>query len=162
MTEQTAVFDWAYWLSITSSAATIAALIYAAYQVRQARISASASASSTIFSMIRADVERISLQTEDKAYYFAVCDFLNNLEFACALYFDGQYAGKSGSLTISLIKSMMSMVDRIPRLRECVSKAIHEETTFENIKRFSSKYKKEWTPIQPKQSVATSQDGMNR
>lgn len=146
--------SWADWLSIAASVATIAALFYAGHQVRQARISSSASASSTIFSMIRSDIERIGKQTSEKDYYHAVCDFLNNLEFACALYFDKQYAGRSGLLTVNLIKSLMSVVDRNERLRECVYQAIHEPTTFENMKRFARKYKKNWTPIQSRAETA--------
>lgn len=146
-TGETPPTTWTEILSIASSLATIAALLYAGYQTRQARISASAAASATIFSAIRSDIDRIAVQKDDTDYHSAVCDFLNNLELACALHFDKQYAGNSGQLTISLIKSLMGTVERIPKMLESVRKAIHEPTTFENIKNFAAKHKNDWKAL---------------
>ena len=139
--------DWVAWLSVAANIATVLALIYAGYQTRTSRFASSASASSLIFANLRNDIDRIAAQTDDNAYYWATCDFLNNLEFACAMYFDGQLSGKTGSLTMSLIKSMMGIVERNTKLQDAVARAVHDPTTFEFIRQFAQKHKKDWRPL---------------
>ncbi|QCL92892.1 hypothetical protein [Agrobacterium tumefaciens] len=139
--------NWVSWLSVAANIATLLALTYAGYQTKVARFAASASASSLIFSNLRNDIDRIAAQPDDTAHYWATCDFLNNLEFACAMYFDGQLSGKTGSLTMSLIKSMMGIVERNPKLQNAVARAVHDPTTFEFIRKFAGKHKKDWKPL---------------
>lgn len=127
-----------------ASLATIGGLFYAGYQVRQARMAASATFSIIILSNIKARIDDVAAQDNDKARYAATCDLLNELELSCAIYFDGQFGGKTGKLSVSFIKDILRSLENNSRILSCVQGAIQRPDTFEYLRKFAAKYKKDW------------------
>lgn len=142
-----AATDWATYLSIAANTATILALGYAVYQFRHARSSSSANVAATILTSINTRFEAVAKNQNSPEHYSAVCDLLNELELACAVYFDGQMGGNTGKLSLSLIKDVLRLIEKHKSLLDCAEKAIEKTDTFENIKRFAAKYKKDWRAL---------------
>ncbi|MBB6013483.1 hypothetical protein HNR59_002872 [Aquamicrobium lusatiense] len=131
-------------LAGVASVATIGGLFYAGYQLRQARMAASATTSAHILSNIRSRIEDVSNQINERSLYAATCDLLNELELSCAIYFDGQFGGRTGKLSVSFIKDILRMLENNPKMLACVKRAIQEPDTFECLRKFARKYKKDW------------------
>lgn len=134
-------------MSIAASVSTVVALGYAAYQVRQARISASAGAAAMIFSNIRTRVNDVAAQNDPEGLYEATCDLLNELEISCAIYFDGQFGGNTGTIATKFIKDILASIEKHERLLACAARAVHKEDTFDCIRRFCGRHKQDWKPL---------------
>lgn len=117
------------------------------YQFRHARNSASANVAATVLTGINTRFEAVASNQNSDNLYSSVCDLLNELELACAIYFDGQMGGRTGKLSLSLIKDVLRLIERHKQLLDCVEKAIEKADTFENIKCFAAKYKKDWRAL---------------
>jgi hypothetical protein len=136
-------------LGVAANLATIAALLYAAYQVRQARITSSSTAAATIFSNIKRGIDEVASQTEEDGLYEATCGLLNEIEISCAIYLDGQFGGNTGKIATSFIKDILASIEKNERLLACSARAIHSRDTFDCIRRFCQKYKEDWKPLRP-------------
>jgi hypothetical protein len=99
-------------LGVAANLATIAALLYAAYQVRQARITSSSTAAATIFSNIKRGIDEVASQTEEDGLYEATCGLLNEIEISCAIYLDGQFGGNTGKIATSFIKDILASIEK--------------------------------------------------
>lgn len=147
MAEPTAPWTWSDALSMVASVAAIVALPYAAYQVRQARMNASATAAATIFSNIKLRIDEVAAYDSEQGLYEATCGLLNEIEFACSLYLDSQLGGHTGKIATEFIKDILASVERNDKLLECTVRAIHKPHTFECIKQFCRKHKKDWKAL---------------
>jgi hypothetical protein len=136
-------FAWTDFLSILASIAAIIALPYAAYQIKQARITASASAAVTIFATISERIMGPEIGHNRQEW----SNLLNDLELACALYFDNQFGGHTGKLAVVFIKDILAAIEMDQDRLEHASAAIHRTDTFECIQKFAAKYKKDWKAL---------------
>lgn len=74
-----------------------------------------------------------------------VNDLFNELELACALWFDGQFKGRSGKLILTFLQDIFAMIEEDEGMKLVFERAIHSVDTFENIRDFAQKYKNEWS-----------------
>ncbi|RVL00184.1 hypothetical protein CN150_04075 [Sinorhizobium meliloti] len=132
---------------MAASVAAIVALPYAAYQVRQARINASATAAATIFSNIKLRIDEVARHDSDQGLYEATCGLLNEIEFSCSLYLDSQLGGHTGKIATEFIKDILAAIEKNDKLLGCAVRAIHKPHTFECIKQFCRKHKNDWKPL---------------
>lgn len=123
----------------------ICGLFAVARQMRNDRLAVSAGAIGEMRSNILARIER--LHSSNKADNIAVwkdefAEFANDLEMACAIYLDGQMSGRTGKLAKDMICDFLDMINDDDDLRAEMALAIHSPDTFENIKDFRAKVKR--------------------
>lgn len=139
-------------LSFAANLAAIIGVPYAAYQIRQARINASAAAAAMIFSNIKQRIEELAIKDSEEGLYEATVALLNEIEFSCSLYLDSQFGGHTGKLATQFIKDILASIEKNSKLLECAARAIHKPHTFDCIRRFCGKHKTDWKALTEKTS----------
>jgi hypothetical protein len=139
-------WTWAGVLGIAADLATIAALAYAGYQVRRARITASSSAAVTVFSNIKREIDKVA-ETDEDGLYTATCGLLNEIEVSCAIYLDGQFGGNTGKIATRFMMDILASIENNDRLLACAARAIHSDDTFDCIRQFCTKHKHDWKAL---------------
>jgi len=101
-----------------------------------------------IFSNVRTSIENLAALEDDGDLYESTAALLNEIELSCAFYLDGQFGGYSGKLARAFLEDILGSIERNERLLAYAQQAIHKPDTFECIRRFCSKHKKNWKGLQ--------------
>ncbi|NGO63989.1 hypothetical protein G6N76_09910 [Rhizobium daejeonense] len=139
-------------LEDAASAATIASFFVAVMgflfiwmQIRDAKLTSSASAISAIYEKLVVLINELPVQNDEpELWKHAFTNVLNQLELACAVCLDGQISGRTGRLGVKLISDILSTIEEDDVLRKYTESAVHSPETFINIRDFCRKHKSSW------------------
>lgn len=117
-------------------------LLAVTMQMRNDRLAVSAAAIGQMRSSIMDRVDRIHQAQKSGNVALWESEFgelANDLEMACAIYLDGQMAGRTGRLAKNMITDFLKMINDDDDLREELDRLVHAKHTFQNIRDFRSK-----------------------
>lgn len=121
-------------------------LFAVARQMRNDRLAVSAGAISEMRASMFGRIDRIQSAglTEDTSRWSdEVSELFNDMEMACAIYLDGQMSGRTGALAKNMICDFLDIINANEDIRAELERSIHRPHTFENIKEFRTKVKRD-------------------
>ena len=128
-------------LSIAANLVTVSGVAVFIWQMREARIFASASSVAAICKNIVEQIRKLPQITDDPAtarlWDLEYRNLLNELELACAIILDGSSAGRTGKIVNSLVLDILTAIVRDEKLIRAYRSASHGADTFSNIKNFA-------------------------
>lgn len=110
--------------------------------MRNDRLAVSAAAIGQMRSSIMDRVDRIHQAQKSGNVDLWESEFgelANDLEMACAIYLDGQMAGRTGRLAKNMITDFLNMINEDDDLRDELDRLVHAKHTFQNIRDFRLK-----------------------
>lgn len=117
-------------------------LVAVAFQMRNDRLAVSSGAIGEMRTSIMHRVDRLHEAQKSgnlDAWESEFRELANDLEMACAIYLDGQMAGRTGKLAKSLVIDFLDMINDEADLRAEFEKLVHAKDTFQNIRDFRKK-----------------------
>ncbi|MCP2154922.1 UNVERIFIED_ORG: hypothetical protein J2S29_001256 [Rhizobium sp. SLBN-170] len=119
------------------------------YQMRKDGRNSSAAVVLSICTNVRNELRGIGSKSHQAAageiseFEAAFRDLLNELELASAIILDGAASGRTGNVARLLLIDVLKAVQRDPPLVEMVKRAVHDRTTFGNMRLFIRKNRKQ-------------------
>lgn len=124
------------WVTVLGFPAALFGLYFVYLQRKADGLTASASAINSVYNNINARILSMGNSLSDNERKAIFLDLLNDLEMACALYLDGQFQGRTGHLSSSLIRDILETIGKDDELTKWMDAAIHADHTFINITDF--------------------------
>lgn len=137
------------WISIAANIATVIGVGIVLYQMKKDGRNASAAVVLSICTNVRNELRGIGSKSHQAAageiseFEAAFRDLLNELELASAIILDGAASGRTGNVARLLLIDVLKAVQKDPALVEMVKRAVHDRTTFGNMRVFIRKNRKQ-------------------
>ncbi|NHT75082.1 hypothetical protein G8E10_04835 [Rhizobiaceae bacterium CRRU44] len=138
--------NWLEVVGTLANAATISGVGFVVWQMRRDRSYASASIVLTICSNIRSSIEEVGRSASadmpsHKTWEHSFRNLLNELELASAIVLDKAASGRSGKIAERFLIDILKHINGDLGMKSKVSAAIHQETTFVNLRDFLRKHR---------------------
>lgn len=131
-------------VSVVANVATVVALFIAIRQLQLGRRASSAASVVTINEAFRQAWGRfMDMKADDPRRFGAFCDVTNLVESACALHEDQVFTSRSGKLLERYLIAILRVIQGDPAARQWVAGMLHDDHTFEHMRRFVEKHRAE-------------------
>jgi hypothetical protein len=137
------------WISVAANIATVCGVGIVLYQMRKDGRNSSAAVVSSICANVRNGIVALKSKSHESEggklsdFECAFRDLLNELELASAIVLDGAATGRTGKVVRLLLIDVLKAVQKDKPLTSLLYNAIHNETTFGNMREFIRKNKKQ-------------------